>query len=98
MVSAIGTFASFSNPSMFHTYILKSTISGRFYVGSCEDTGNRQKQHNSGYVKSTKPYLPWELIYEEEFLTLKEARQRERQIKLWKKRSAIEKIVNKKNP
>jgi putative endonuclease len=78
---------------MFITYILKSQVSGSYYVGSCEDIATRLKQHNKGFVTSTKRYVPWDLIYTEGYLTLKEARTREKQLKSWKKRSMIEKLI-----
>jgi len=34
----------------------------------------RVKQHNLGQNKSTKGFLPWELVYYEEFQTRGEAR------------------------
>jgi len=37
--------------------------------------------HNAGKVKSTKSYLPWKLIYNEEFETRIEARKREKYLK-----------------
>ncbi len=80
---------------MFFVYILKSKANNFYYVGSCENIYNRLKKHNSGLVKSTKRYLPWELVYTEKFETLAQARKREAQIKSWKKRSAIEKLIKK---
>ena len=44
-------------------------------------------------VKSTKRYAPWDIAYIESFTTLKEARARELQLKSWKKRSALEKLI-----
>ena len=79
---------------MFYIYILSSIKNGRYYVGSCEDVDKRLKRHNTGLVRSTKFYLPWEVIYTEEYKTLPEARSREYQIKGWKKRSEIEKLLN----
>ncbi|MFH1968539.1 MAG: GIY-YIG nuclease family protein [bacterium] len=78
---------------MFYTYILKSLNNGSYYVGSCEDVDVRFNQHNEGQVKSTKRYIPCKLVYKEEYKTLSEARKRETQIKSWKKRSAIEKLI-----
>lgn len=48
--------------------------------------------HNTGQVESTKRYVPWKLMYKEEYKTLSEARKRETQIKSWHKRTAIEKL------
>ncbi len=81
---------------MYIVYILKSKLNGSYYVGSCEKVIFRFKQHNDGLVRSTKRYRPWELIYTETYATLKEARNREKQIKAWKRRSAIEKLVESK--
>ena len=73
--------------------ILKSILNNSYYVGSCKDVEKRLKLHNDGMVKSTKRYRPWQLIHEEIYVSLKEARKRETQIKSWKKRSAIENLL-----
>jgi len=78
---------------MFYTYILKSLNNGSYYIGSCEDVDTRFNLHNTGQVKSTKRYVPWKLMYKEEYKTLSEARKRETQIKSWHKRVAIEKLI-----
>ena len=80
---------------MFSVYILKSKQNNSYYVGSCGDIMTRLVQHNNGQVKSTERYLPWKVIYQEMFKTLTEARKRERQIKSWKKRSAVERLFKK---
>jgi len=78
---------------MFYVYILKSEKSDSYYIGSCSNIKTRLSQHNSGVVKSTKRHTPWKLVYYESCENLKKARQREKQIKSWKKRSAIEKLL-----
>ena len=78
---------------MFYVYILHSMKNGKYYVGSSENVQERLEKHNAGLVKSTKSYLPWGLLYYEEFLSLLEAKLREKQIKGWKKRSAIERLI-----
>ena len=47
---------------MFYVYILYSENFKRYYIGQTNDIGNRLQSHNSGYVVSTKPYLPWTLL------------------------------------
>lgn len=79
---------------MFFIYILKSLINGKYYIGSTDDPNRRLVEHNKGLSKYTKIYRPWELLYTEKFKSLSEARQREKQIKSWKKRAAIEKLIN----
>ena len=63
---------------MFHyTYILKSVKNDSLYIGYTKDLVKRVKEHNQGLNISTKPYLPWKLIYYEACLSLKDARRRE---------------------
>lgn len=78
---------------MFYTYILKSIKNNSYYIGSCKNTEVRFQQHNKCLVKSTKRYAPWTIIHIENFQTLKESLKRERQIKSWKSRSAIENLM-----
>ncbi len=78
---------------MFFVYILQSRKNKSFYVGSCENLEHRFKLHNKGLVKSTKRYIPWVIVYKENFHNLKDARRRELQIKSWKKRELIEKLI-----
>lgn len=78
----------------YYIYILQSQLNNRYYIGSTNNIERRLKDHNSGKVFSTKPFIPWMLKYQEGFKSLAEARQREFQIKSWKKRLAIEKLIN----
>ncbi len=66
---------------MYKTYILLSTIKGRYYVGHTGDLEKRLLQHNSGQTKSTKYGIPWKIIWTEEFSSRAEAMKREIQIK-----------------
>ncbi|MBI3588827.1 MAG: GIY-YIG nuclease family protein [Candidatus Liptonbacteria bacterium] len=77
----------------FAVYILQSITNGRYYIGSTNNVSNRLTYHNSGKVISTKAYIPWKLVKVEEFMTRKEASARELQLKSWKKRVAIEKLI-----
>lgn len=78
---------------MFYIYILKSSKNGKYYTGVTNNIVSRINYHNSGKVKSTKNGKPWILIHIEKYDTLSEARKRENQIKKWKSRSAIEKLL-----
>lgn len=78
---------------MFYTYIIKSFINDSYYIGSCENIEARFNLHNAGQVESTKRYVPWGLVWKEKYKTLSRARKREMQIKSWKKRGAIEKLI-----
>lgn len=70
-------------------------MNNSYYVGSCNDIQRRLLLHNSGKVTSTKRYMPWKLVYLEEYKSRSEAINRESQIKSWKKRSAIENLIKK---
>jgi len=59
---------------MYYTYILHSSKSHIFYFGSTIDLKNRFNLHNTGQVPSTKPHLPWKLVWFCGFETKKEAR------------------------
>ena len=79
---------------MFFTYILYSAKYDRFYIGQCEDVAARLLRHNSSGVPSTKSYIPWQLVYYEEYRSRAEASKRELEIKKKKSRKYIEFLVN----
>lgn len=66
---------------MYYVYVLRSHTDSRNYVGFTKDLKNRLKQHNSGANKSTKPYIPWEILFFESFETKIEAISREKYLK-----------------
>ncbi|HCS78283.1 TPA: excinuclease ABC subunit C [Patescibacteria group bacterium] len=66
---------------MFYTYVLKSTVSGDLYIGSCQDLKVRFDQHNLGKTRSTRAYRPWLLIYYEAYRDKRYATKREKQLK-----------------
>ena len=74
-------------------YILQSIKSGAYYVGSSENFGNRLKLHNLGAVKSTKSDVPWKVVFVQNFQSFLDARKRESEIKRWKSRKAIERLI-----
>ena len=80
---------------MYYCYILQSTRNNKYYIGSTKNVSDRLKTHNHGRVTSTKCHRPWILKYQEEYSSLKDARKRERQIKSWHSRKAIERLFSK---
>ena len=66
---------------MYYCYIIFSKKSHIFYIGSTRNLEFRIKQHNGGNVKSTKPHIPWRLVWYGAFLTEKEARDFEKYLK-----------------
>ena len=79
---------------MYYVYILKSLKDNTFYIGCTENINRRVNEHNKGLSKYTKNKKPWIIVYSEKFDTLANARKREKQIKSWKKRIPIEKLIN----
>ena len=66
---------------MFVVYVLYSEKFERTYVGFTNDLERRLKEHNSKQNKSTKAYVPWTVIYQEQSKTRIEARKREKYLK-----------------
>ena len=72
---------------------MKSKSSGRYYIGHTSNLNLRIKDHNRGKVRSTKAYIPWEVILYEEYLTKSEAYKREMQIKSYKSGEAFKNFL-----
>jgi putative endonuclease len=70
-----------TKPNMYYVYVLLSTVDSRLYIGKTADLKNRVKRHNSGYVKSTKAYRPWRLVYFEAYASNKDVGVRKMQLK-----------------
>jgi putative endonuclease len=66
---------------MFFVYVLNSLNRNYIYVGMTSDLERRVSDHNSGYNKTTKPYMPFDIVLVEEYSTRILARQREKYLK-----------------
>lgn len=70
---------------MYFLYIIKNS-KNHLYIGTTYNLQNRIKRHNQGDgAKFTKRNKNFKLVYSEKFLTLLEARRREKQIKGWRR-------------
>jgi len=78
---------------MFYVYVLYSAEYDKIYIGQTNDIGIRIERHNSGKVKSTKAYIPWELVHYEKFPTRSEAMKRGKELKSHRGRDYIRKNV-----
>ncbi|PLX25740.1 endonuclease [Candidatus Parcubacteria bacterium] len=78
---------------MYNVYILQSIQYGRYYIGHTNNLVDRLHRHNKGYVKSTKKFVPWKLIYFENYNTKSEACMREIEIKSYKGGIKFKKIL-----
>ena len=69
---------------MTYVYFLRSIYqSSQLYIGVSDNLGQRLQYHNSGRCPHTSKFMPWEIVYTEEFDNRAEAISRERQIKCW---------------
>jgi predicted GIY-YIG superfamily endonuclease len=78
---------------MYYCYIIQSKTNHKFYIGSCTDTNRRLIYHNNGWSRYTKVGRPWELVFQKEFESKKEALQYERFLKLKKSHKYIENLI-----
>jgi len=63
-------------------------------VGACEDVEKRLVKHNTNHSGFTGGVLDWDIKWTEEHVTKFDALKREKQIKNWKSRKMIEKLIN----
>jgi putative endonuclease len=69
-----------SNQKYF-VYAISSEVRNYIYVGMTNNLERRISDHNYGYNKTTKPYIPFKVIYTEEFDSRIVARQKEKYLK-----------------
>jgi len=67
---------------MFYMYILKSDKDKNLYFGYTNNLTNRLKEHNSGFVRSTKSRIPLRCVYYEAYASKPDAMKREHNLKL----------------
>ncbi|MFP5040899.1 GIY-YIG nuclease family protein [Parasediminibacterium sp. JCM 36343] len=78
----------------FYTYILYSISADKYYVGfTGDDLAERLRKHNTNHKGFTGKHKDWVIVYKEAFGTKEEAFAKEQQIKGWKSRKMIEKLI-----
>jgi putative endonuclease len=83
---------------MWTVYILYSATLDRYYVGVSKDLMERLRKHNTKHKGFTGGIGDWRIVYSEQYSTKADASQREHQIKNWKSRKMIEKLVGSEHP
>jgi putative endonuclease len=79
---------------MFKVYILFSQKLNRYYIGfTGDDLAVRIRKHNSNHKGYTGKTIDWKLVYSDEFSLKSDAIKREKEIKSWKSRGRIEKLI-----
>ena len=80
---------------MYKVYILYSKSKDTFYTGfTGDDLNQRIRRHNSKHKGFTGSANDWLLVYCEHFNTKSHALSRENQIKKWKSKIKIEKLIS----
>ena len=79
---------------MYYVYILRSKKNQSLYIGYTTDIERRVIEHNNGQSQSTKPFRPYELIFYEAFINIKDAKSREQYLKSGWGRRTINKLLD----
>ena len=76
-------------------YILYSNLLDQYYIGhTSESLEERLRKHLSNHSGFTGKTKDWIIIYFEEFETKSLAYRRELEVKKWKSRIRVEKLIN----
>lgn len=73
----------------FYVYVLYNQIKNYIYIGYTSNLKQRIQDHNSGFSKTTKKYLPMELIHYEAYRNKKDAKRRELYLKTNKGKTTL---------
>ncbi|HZC42622.1 MAG TPA: GIY-YIG nuclease family protein [Acidobacteriaceae bacterium] len=77
---------------MAFVYVLYSRTTKRHYTGATSDLERRLSEHNSDLSPATRYRGPWDLVYQEELATIREALQRERYFKTGRGREELKRL------
>ena len=79
----------------YYAYVLQSAKNQKFYYGHTQNLEKRLKDHNAGKTKSTKPNLPYEIVFYEVCKTRRDAIKKEKFFKTGLGRGYIKNKINK---
>lgn len=75
--------------TFYYVYVLRNKSKNYVYIGYSTDLKTRINDHNKGFSKATKPYLPLELIHYEAYRNIKDAKRRELYLKTNRGRTTL---------
>jgi putative endonuclease len=82
------------NMKKYYCYILYSARLDKFYIGATgDDLNERLRKHLSNHKGFTAKAKDWRIVYTEEFNSVEDAFKRETQIKKWKSKKMILKLI-----
>lgn len=73
----------------YYVYVLHNSSKNFIYIGYSEDLKTRYESHNNGQNKSTKAYVPLELIHYEAYKNMSDAKRREEYLKTNRGRTTL---------
>ena len=80
---------------MYTVYILYSVSANKFYIGFTGDPVEmRLRKHLAIHKGFTAKQLDWKIVYTEIHNSKQNAMRREKEIKNWKSRKMIEKLID----
>jgi len=83
----------------FKLYILYSILKDKYYIGHTgEELSERLRKHNTNHKGFTGGVGDWVITYKEVYGSKSDAYKRELEIKNWKSRKRIEKLIGSKHP
>jgi putative endonuclease len=84
---------------MWTFYILYSSALDRYYIGyTGDDLCERLRRHNTNHKGFTGGIGDWKVVYTELFQRKEDAYKREWEVKKWKSRKMIEKLIGSDHP
>jgi putative endonuclease len=79
---------------MYTVYILYSLLGDKYYIGCTgENIEERIRKHLSNHKGFTSHFKDWELVYSEIFENKSDAYSREKEIKSWKSKLRISRLI-----
>jgi putative endonuclease len=80
---------------MYTVYILYSLLGDKYYIGCTGDNiEERIRKHLSNHKGFTSHFKDWELVYSEIFENKSDAYSREKEIKSWKSKLRISRLIS----
>jgi putative endonuclease len=77
----------------YYFYIVYSTKLDRYYIGHTNNLEERVRKHNTNHKGYTGVVSDWQVAYSEVYQTKSAAYRREREVKVWKSRNQIDRLI-----
>ena len=77
----------------YYVYVFHNVSRNFIYIGYSEDLKSRFEHHNKGLVRSTKAYIPLDLIHYEAYKNEKDAKRREDYFKTTKGKTTLRNML-----